>query len=261
MNVGFYSLLVIPALVSCAGTEFAPSSSDTWAATSQQTRGPVDFDWLLTGDRAVAPIQVFNDENQTWLQFAPDQVLPAIFVVASGREQPIRYRRQSPYAVVEGHWSEFVLHGGGLSARATYGGSRHASQATRPEAPSSSLHSTSEDAPVAQSQGKPRASAAVPKTTFDAGPDDVNMRRALVRWAQLAGWTFSAEHWTLDADIPLAGAADLGIDFKVAVNRLLESTELGDRPAHPCFYTNRVLRVVPLAEACDRVVGAFGGLS
>ena len=81
------------------------------------------------------------------------------------------------------------------------------------------------------------------------------MRRALVRWARLAGWTFSAQHWTLDADIPLAGSADLGSDFKLAVNDLLDATELSDRPAHPCFYNNHVLRVVPLAEACDRAVG------
>jgi hypothetical protein len=35
---------------------------------------------------------------------------------------------------------------------------------------------------------------------------------------------------------------------------LIEATELSDRPLQPCFYANQVLRVVPLAEACDRTL-------
>jgi hypothetical protein len=263
MNVGFYSLIVIPALASCTGADFTHGPSDGWTATSQETpgSGSVDFDWLLTGDRAVAPLQVFNDENRTWLQFGPGQILPAIFAVTSGREQPVHYRLQSPYAVIDGRWPEFVMHGGGLTAYASHGGAAHV-QAAFPPMPLSAPKSPLQDkTAAAQPLATSVTSIAPPSTTFDAGPDDVNMRRALTRWAQLSGWTFATEHWTLDADIPLAGAADLGVDFKVAVNRLLETTELGDRPAHPCFYSNRVLRVVPLAEACDRAAGAFGALS
>ncbi|WP_195829583.1 TcpQ domain-containing protein, partial [Bordetella pertussis] len=67
---------------------------------------------------------------------------------------------------------------------------------------------------------------------FRAAPPDLTLRAVLARWARAAGWTFEAEHWALDVDIPL------------------------ERPAQPCFYANRVLRVVPLAQACDRTRAA-----
>lgn len=81
------------------------------------------------------------------------------------------------------------------------------------------------------------------------------MRQALERWALSAGWTFSAEHWAVDVDIPLVGQASFQTDFKSAVRELLAATELGDRPLQPCFYSNRVVRVVPYAQACDRSKG------
>jgi hypothetical protein len=52
---------------------------------------------------------------------------------------------------------------------------------------------------------------------------------------------------TADADL-------LGSDFKNAVRKLLSSTDLTDRPLQPCFHTNKVLRVIPKAELCDRTV-------
>lgn len=88
--------------------------------------------------------------------------------------------------------------------------------------------------------------------SFDASTADSNMRAVLTRWAKLAGWSFDSQHWTVDVDIPLAGAASFGADFKSAVRDLLGSTELSSRPLQPCFYSNQVLRVVPLAEACNR---------
>jgi hypothetical protein len=85
------------------------------------------------------------------------------------------------------------------------------------------------------------------------------MRRVLLRWAAGAGWTFGPEHWAVDVDIPLAGGADFGADFKGAVRGLMAATELGERPLQPCFYANRVLRVVPAAQACDRSAARPGG--
>lgn len=88
--------------------------------------------------------------------------------------------------------------------------------------------------------------------SFEVTPADGNIRRALGRWARAAGWTFGPELWNVDADIPLAGSAVFGDSFRAAVRGLLSATELGDRPVQPCFYANRVLRVVPLAQRCDR---------
>lgn len=88
--------------------------------------------------------------------------------------------------------------------------------------------------------------------TFEIGPEDGNMREALYRWAARANWTFSPEHWDVDIDIPVSGRAVFEGDFSGAVQDLLSTTELADRPLRPCFYSNRVLRVVPYAQACDR---------
>ena len=78
------------------------------------------------------------------------------------------------------------------------------------------------------------------------------MREALVAWSKRAGWTHDAEHWTVPFDLPVLSSADLGTDFKAAVRALLSSTDLTNMPLQPCFYSNKVLRVVPKAELCDR---------
>lgn len=90
---------------------------------------------------------------------------------------------------------------------------------------------------------------------FDVRPSDMTVRDVLTRWAQQTGWTHKPEHWALDRDLPVSGTADasaFGFDFKIAVRKLLASTEMTDRPVQPCFYSNHVVRVVPRAELCDR---------
>lgn len=87
---------------------------------------------------------------------------------------------------------------------------------------------------------------------YRVSPQDGNIRLALGRWAASSGWTFEAEHWAVDVDIPIAGSAAFELEFDEAVQQLLASTELSDRPLQPCFYANKVLRVVPYAQSCDR---------
>ena len=88
---------------------------------------------------------------------------------------------------------------------------------------------------------------------FEVTSSDITIREALDRWARSNGWAFKPEHWTLDKDFPIQGAASsdvFGTDFRQAVRILLSSTELTDKAVQPCFYTNRVLRVIPLAASC-----------
>ena len=90
---------------------------------------------------------------------------------------------------------------------------------------------------------------------YDVSLRDKTSREALARWAKASGWVHDPVHWALDRDLPIAAAAGpeiFGPDFKHAVRILLSSTELTDRPAQPCFYTNRVVRVIPKAEFCDK---------
>lgn len=268
----FHVVSIIPVLAGCAFPQANPIYAPASPAPVQIVEGRLDFDWQLSGDRAVAPLQAFSDAAHTWLQFPPNRPLPAIFQVVGGREQPVSYRRQSPYIILDGVGPEFTLRGGALSARVVYRGAAPAADERAPwpampdvaRGPGNALprhdgegpshhpdagHAAGGEALPMRDAGTP---AAASRLVYRAMPQDVNMRGVLARWARDAGWTFDAEHWALDADIPLAGTAQLGEDFKPAVSRLLETTELGDRPAHPCFYSNRVLRVVPQGQACDR---------
>jgi len=81
---------------------------------------------------------------------------------------------------------------------------------------------------------------------------DENFRVVLQRWTKDAGWEFEPEHWGVARDIPVSGHAEFGSDFKAAVRAFLKSSEFADMPVHPCFYSNKVLRVVPRNEVCQR---------
>jgi hypothetical protein len=98
----------------------------------------------------------------------------------------------------------------------------------------------------------PAAPSALLEQPFTISRSDKTIREALVAWSKRAGWTHDAEHWTVPFDLPVLSSADLGADFKGAVRALLSSTDLTNMPLQPCFYTNKVLRVVPKAELCDR---------
>jgi len=269
--------------------------------------GRYGFDWKLSGDRAVAPLQVFDDGRDTWLQFTPGQPLPAIFGQRDGAERLLSYQRRDPYVRIAGVWPRLVLRGGGLQARAeslsaglaqarapataaagsdalpSPDGGPAAGDALRPgdgaqiapEQGGKHARLTAQAFPMGgaagmvQPEGAAGAAGAPPGTSaraagasaagFEAGPGDGNMRRTLVRWAGMAGWTFQPEHWAIDVDIPLTASARFPADFKQAVRQLLAATELSDRPAQPCFYSNRVLRVVSWSEPCDRTVLAGAG--
>lgn len=274
---------------------------------SSEAASAYDFAYRLSGDRRVAPVQVFDDGRTTWLQFQPGQTLPAVFVAGSTEAsagQLASYTQQGPYLVLNGTANAFVLRIGAITARADYTGSapraglpaaapgmpsQWAGDATShalpnvPPAPASAttlpaMSATASGAAPAPASGGmaslPTASRLAQQRTptpaygpaagavsqeasvleFDVSLSDKNMRTALGRWARQAGWTFHAEHWAADVDIPLSGVAAFGADFRHAVRTLLSSTELAERPLQPCFYSNRVLRVVPLTQACDRTI-------
>lgn len=83
--------------------------------------GAFDFNWRLSGERAVAPLQVFNNQHQVWLQFRPGQHLPAIFAYQDGRYHAVQYQYFEPYVVIEGTWRNLLFQGGQLQAQAQYG--------------------------------------------------------------------------------------------------------------------------------------------
>jgi len=209
-----------------------------------------DFSWRLSGERAIAPLQVFDDGRRTWLHFAPGQPLPAIFAVGRGGERPVPYRRRDPYVVIDGVWPALIMRGGNLRAMARRQAAAAFDETADPAAALVPAADATADSPAAADGAVPAPHASTP--AFHAEITDGNLRQVLVRWAGLAGWTFGPEHWDVDVDIPLAGGASFGDDFKQAVRALVSATEMAERPLQPCFYANHVLRVVPYAQACDR---------
>lgn len=252
--------------------------------------GEYRFDWHLSGDASIAPLQVFDDGRRTWLQYPPAQTAPALFARTPAGDRLLRALREGDYLVVHGVPERLVIRGGLLQAEAWKqrpGGLAVPASASANEALAVTAQPLAPAAPVAQplparpepvdpqAAARPALSGApVPArrnpapapagravsdpprarvpAAFEVTPADGNVRRALTRWARLAGWTFEAEHWAVDVDIPLAGSAVFDEPFHAAVRGLLAATELGDRPVQPCFYANQVLRVIPLAQRCDR---------
>ncbi len=108
----------------------------------------------------------------------------------------------------------------------------------------------------------PRAGALAPAASdtppqdlgFTINGSDRTVRDVLVRWARQASWTHGPAHWTVNKDHPIegtAGAEVFGDEFKKAVRVLVSTTELTDQAVQPCFYTNKVLRIIPAVASCE----------
>ena len=203
--------------------------------------GRLDFAWKLSGDREVAPLQVFSDRHRTWLHWHPKQSVPAILANLGDQEQVLSYKRQDPYTIIEGHWSRLSFRAGRQQAYARRAQPQIESASMRTQLPSKDTVKLSAAVVPASSS-----------TTYAVTPEDQHVRLALVRWSSISGWRFQPEHWGVDVDIPLSASASFSDDFVTSVQALLLTTELSDRPLQPCFYSNQVLRVVPYAESCDR---------
>lgn len=188
--------------------------------------GEPDFNWHLSGDRRVAPRQVFSDQGRVWLQWHPHQAPPTVFVEHLGAWQVVDQYPQGQYTVVDGPWKRLRFEAGSLQAMATYG---------RVLAPAS---------PCANCV--PRAEA-----RFDVRLSDGSVRQALRRWSDQANWFFDDAHWSLPVDFPITAPATFDGDFELAVRGLLESTRVSGQAVKPCFYANHVLRVIPAAQSCD----------
>ncbi|AZS78711.1 hypothetical protein ELS24_09815 [Achromobacter spanius] len=113
----FFLAAGLSCLGACTSWPANGGAGSAWQTSGSATRG-FRFDWRLSGEPAVAPMQVFDDGKEVWLQFAPGQALPAIFGLREGLEHPLPYTRREPYAVVAGSWSALRFRGGRLSARA-----------------------------------------------------------------------------------------------------------------------------------------------
>ncbi len=242
-----------------------------------------NFDWKITGDDNVSPLQVFDNGKKTWLQYSAEQQIPAIFAKNSAGSILLRPKKDGNFLVLDRVPEKIVLRGGIYKAeiinqakktKDTLINKVHSNQALTSSVNISQNpilikppinHSVEKTIKVKKTNNKLKnnslkntkliAKPVIIKTKqYSVSPADGNIRKALKRWVKSTSWTFSDEHWAADVDIPLAGSASFGSDFRLAVTYLLAATELGDRPLQACFYANKVLRVIPLAQRCDRTV-------
>lgn len=130
-----------------------------------------DFAYRVSGDRRVAPQQVFDDGASTYLQFYPGQVLPALIAVAAdGNRRLLTHAQLGPYVTVPGTHTALVAQLGSVRAVIDYGGraARVAGEDTSGAMASTVLQpAAASPAPVAQGVpfAPPWASAAPPTST------------------------------------------------------------------------------------------------
>ncbi len=233
-----------------------------------------DFNWHLRGERAVGPIQVFDNGQQTWIQFSPEQSLPVVLAVDQQGEQALELIQRGQFHVVLGTWDRLVFRDGSRRAQAFRQGMEPLDFSLTPVLAATTQSvavSVRETAPTETSAlSEPTNMALVLNPTPDEHPEqartyalasaatpyavqrlDQTLRQALQRWAIQAGWVFEAEHWSVDIDYPISAAAQFDTDFQQSVQALLASTEMSEHPLQPCFYTNHVLRVINWTQACD----------
>lgn len=92
-----------------------------------------------------------------------------------------------------------------------------------------------------------------PKQIWRVSPQDGTVRQALNRWAAYANWTFGPDQWELNFDIPIQAPAEFEADsFQEATQALSQAVAMGESPIRPCFYGNRVLRMLPFTRSCNR---------
>ena len=84
---------------------------------------------------------------------------------------------------------------------------------------------------------------------------DKVMSSVFLRWAASAGWSYTLDNWVAPKDLPIMTDAvdEFKGDFKSAVRGLVATSELTDMSLQPCFYSNKVLRIVRISDSCARI--------
>lgn len=114
--------VILSICVGIAGCAADGSWGAAWpfvpAAGSGHEPGHWSFSWELSGERRIAPVQVFDDGHRTWLQMRPGQHLPVVFRGTPAGNQWVNPRREGDYLILDGVWPELHFRGGSLEARA-----------------------------------------------------------------------------------------------------------------------------------------------
>lgn len=89
-----------------------------------------DFQYRFGGERAILPLQVFDDGERTYFQWrSTNGVVPAILADTDAGPRAVPFERNGPYIVVQGVARGFRLQFGSLVGTVEYQGSRAAAPA------------------------------------------------------------------------------------------------------------------------------------
>lgn len=87
------------------------------------------------------------------------------------------------------------------------------------------------------------------RVKFEIKLEDETLYLALRRWAAGAGYQLV---WHAGKDFPAYRTVYEQDDFEGAVERVMHDTETSSYPLHACVYPNKVMRVLHVAQSCER---------
>lgn len=90
-----------------------------------------DFHYRISGDAAVAPVQVFDDGKHLYLQFKDQNVIPALFVHIQSGAVRLAVNKEFPYLVTDKLSQQVLVKLDGRQAMVTYTGGRALSDGGR----------------------------------------------------------------------------------------------------------------------------------
>jgi len=87
-----------------------PSPPAAPASAALGDMSALNFDYSISGARALAPTRIFDDGRFTYFQFAPGADAPAIFAIsADGGEELVNQQVRDHYTVIDRIAADFVL--------------------------------------------------------------------------------------------------------------------------------------------------------
>lgn len=269
-------LTAIAVAAACAATP-APAQQQPLSGKPLSAHQRYDMSYVSSDDR----VQAFDDGKVTRLLLPEGTLIPMVVSIKPQGEVLLPMLKELPYLLVDGLHGQLVLNWANQrKVTITYRGQLALEKRTGQGAAFGSVPITASFGTIGRpteatptvmlpkpASGSPGEVAGLPAApmasggqqpgsgTYEVTAADRNMRQVLVRWAKAAGWEHSPEHWTVPWDVSIGGVETYNTDFRTAARALLASTKISSVSGvtlQPCFYSNRVLRVIPEAEPCDR---------
>jgi hypothetical protein len=85
--------------------------------------------------------------------------------------------------------------------------------------------------------------------------DDSSLSLALRRWTADAGYQLA---WEAPKDFPARETTYNTTNILDAIEGVMKDTSPSNYPLHACVYENKVIRVLPISQSCNRIAGSGG---